>query len=192
MSRGISSINPATGEIVRKFEPHSDSEVEQRIEFCAQAFRGYRKLPIAERARFMVRLAELPESEKREHARTITLEMGKPIRAAIQEVEKCAAGCRFYAENAARFLADVVLRLTIPPWESGRIYSNAGHSALNFSGPSTGGGHVRFHGRWFNFMWILLTRRGNSAESRVLVPGWRFGNGESFLVRGDLHSRTAR
>jgi len=54
----------------------------------------------------MVQLAELLEGEKREHARTITLEMGKPIRAAVQEIEKCALGCRFYAENAERFLAD--------------------------------------------------------------------------------------
>ena len=106
MSRTLLSMNPANGEILRKFEPHSEAEVEQRLQASAQAFHGYRKTSVAKRARWMVQLAELLEGEKREHARTITLEMGKPIRAAVQEIEKCALGCRFYAENAERFLAD--------------------------------------------------------------------------------------
>jgi succinate-semialdehyde dehydrogenase / glutarate-semialdehyde dehydrogenase len=106
MSRGIQSVNPATGEIVRRFEPHSDLEVERRLQAAADAYVEYRETSIAERSRLMLRLAELLESEKAQHAHTITLEMGKPIHAAVQEAEKCAAGCRFYAENAERFLAD--------------------------------------------------------------------------------------
>jgi succinate-semialdehyde dehydrogenase/glutarate-semialdehyde dehydrogenase len=54
----------------------------------------------------MTQAAELLERDKHQLAKTMTLEMGKPIRAAIQEAEKCAVSCRFYAENAARFLAD--------------------------------------------------------------------------------------
>jgi succinate-semialdehyde dehydrogenase/glutarate-semialdehyde dehydrogenase len=106
MRRAISSINPANGRLLRQFEPHSDAEVERRLRLAADAFREYRRSPLAERTRSMIRMAEMLEFEKKHHARIMTLEMGKPLRAAVQEVEKCAIACRFYAENAARFLAD--------------------------------------------------------------------------------------
>src|SRR6478752_4782273 len=102
MSQQIRSINPATGEVLRAFDAHSDAEIESRLQRAEQAFRAHRKLPFSERARLMERVADILESEKDEHARTITLEMGKPIRAAVQEVEKSALGCRFYADHAER------------------------------------------------------------------------------------------
>lgn len=106
MSRGIVSINPANGELLRQFEPHSDAEVERRLQRAADSFREYRRMPITECARLMTRLADILEQEKNNHARLMTLEMGKLLGAAVQEVEKCALGCRFYAENAALFLGD--------------------------------------------------------------------------------------
>jgi succinate-semialdehyde dehydrogenase/glutarate-semialdehyde dehydrogenase len=106
MSRGITSTNPATGALLRTFDAHSRSEIERRLEIAETTFRSYRRTSLDERARWLFGLAELLENEKREHARTITLEMGKPIRASIQEIEKCALGCRYYAENGSRFLAD--------------------------------------------------------------------------------------
>jgi succinate-semialdehyde dehydrogenase / glutarate-semialdehyde dehydrogenase len=54
----------------------------------------------------MLRAAKVLEERKDHWARTMTLEMGKTLKAAIAEVEKCALGCRYYAENAARFLSD--------------------------------------------------------------------------------------
>ena len=86
MTRGIVSINPANGEVLRKFEPHSDAEIERRLECAAEAFRVYRRRSIAERAHLMIRVAEILTSEKEKHARMITLEMGKLLRAAVQEV----------------------------------------------------------------------------------------------------------
>jgi succinate-semialdehyde dehydrogenase / glutarate-semialdehyde dehydrogenase len=112
----IRSINPATGETLRAFEPHSDAEVEQKLARVAGAFVQHRRTSFAERSRLIVRVAEILESERHEHARMITQEMGKPLRAAVQEVEKCALGCRFYAENAARFLADE--HIETPPTRS--------------------------------------------------------------------------
>ena len=53
----------------------------------------------------MNKLASLLEQETDEIAPTLTLEMGKPLLAARQEIAKCATGCRYYAENAARILA---------------------------------------------------------------------------------------
>jgi succinate-semialdehyde dehydrogenase/glutarate-semialdehyde dehydrogenase len=100
------SINPASGQVLRRFDPHSDAEIERRLQRAAEVFREYRRVPFAERARRMLRAADLLESEKQEWGRLMTLEMGKPLRAAVQEAEKCAVGCRYYAENAERFLAD--------------------------------------------------------------------------------------
>ena len=57
----------------------------------------------------MLRAAEILESEKKDFARLMTLEMGKPINAAVQEAEKCAWVCRYYAENAERHLADEIV-----------------------------------------------------------------------------------
>lgn len=106
MSRQMRSVNPATGELLRAFDLHSDAEIESRLDRAARAFQNHRHLTFSERAKLMRRVADILESEKNEHARTITLEMGKPIQAAVQEVEKCALCCRFYADNAERFLSD--------------------------------------------------------------------------------------
>jgi succinate-semialdehyde dehydrogenase/glutarate-semialdehyde dehydrogenase len=103
---GLASINPATGELLRQFTPHSEEELERRLARAAQTFREYRRVPLAERARLMTGVAGLLEGEKCGLARTMALEMGKPLREAVQEAEKCAWACRYWAENAARFLAD--------------------------------------------------------------------------------------
>ncbi len=102
----MASINPATGKVMKESEPHSDQEVERRLECAVEAFTGRRRAPLAERARLMRRAGLILESEKRDLARLMTLEMGKPLRAAVQEVEKCALACHYYARNAGRFLAD--------------------------------------------------------------------------------------
>ena len=104
--RVMASINPATGKVMKEFELHSDQEVERRLGRAVEAFAGGRRAPPAERAPLMRRAGLMLESEKGGLARLMTLEMGKPLRAAVQEVEKCALCCHYYAENAARFLAD--------------------------------------------------------------------------------------
>ena len=102
----ISSINPATGEVLKAFEALSDRELEEKLNRAAAQFRQHRSTSFAERAAWMLRAAEILDSEKKSFARTMTLEMGKPINAAIQEAEKCAWVCRYYAENAERHLID--------------------------------------------------------------------------------------
>src|SRR5215470_14462355 len=105
----IATINPATGEVVKKFEPLSDSEVEAKVRRAAETFLTYRRVPFAEKARMMTKAAEILESDKDACGRLMTLEMGKPLKAAVAEAAKCATACRYYAENAARFLADEVV-----------------------------------------------------------------------------------
>ena len=108
----IATINPATGECLKKFEPLSDRQIDEKIAKAAATFVEYRKVPFAERARLMVRAGEILEREKQDFARLMTLEMGKPISAAVAEAAKCALVCRYYAENAERFLADELVETT--------------------------------------------------------------------------------
>src|SRR2546423_12767418 len=105
----ISSINPATGEVLLTFDPLNQIQLEEKLARASDAFREHRRTSFADRATKMLRAAEILESEKRSFARTMTLEMGKPINAAVQEAEKCALVCRYYAGNAEKHLSDEVI-----------------------------------------------------------------------------------
>jgi len=102
----IATINPATGETVRTFEPHTDAQVDERIARAADTFRTYRRTPLPMRAERMLRAAAILEAEQETLGRLMTLEMGKLLKAGREEAVKCAWGCRYYAENAGQFLSD--------------------------------------------------------------------------------------
>ena len=102
----IATINPATGETLKQFRPLSDSEIDAAIGRAAAAFEINRRRSFAERARRMRRAGELLDERHRELGRLITIEMGKPIKASMAEVKKCALVCRYYAEHAEAHLAD--------------------------------------------------------------------------------------
>ena len=101
----IASINPATGETIKTFSPDSESVIEEKLRKAAAAFQQFRKASFAERSERMARVAALLEQRKDAYGRLMTLEMGKLRKAGIAEIEKCAIGCRYYAENAERHLA---------------------------------------------------------------------------------------
>ncbi len=102
----IASINPHSGETLKTFASLSDAQIDARLERAAQTFRSYRRTPIDERARLLLRVAEILESEQEQIGRLMTAEMGKLLQAAREEAVKCAWGCRYYAEHAQQFLAD--------------------------------------------------------------------------------------
>jgi len=102
----IASTNPATGEKLKEFSALNDKEIANRLELAGSAFERYRQQPFAARAELLLAAAGLLEQEKERFARMMTLEMGKLFRAAVEEVEKCARCCRYFAENAERFLED--------------------------------------------------------------------------------------
>jgi succinate-semialdehyde dehydrogenase/glutarate-semialdehyde dehydrogenase len=106
---GIASINPANGEVLKKFEGLTDAAIEEKIRRAAETFPRFRKLSFTERAVMMRKAAEILESDKAELAKLMTLEMGKTYRSAVDEAVKCAWGCRYYADNAEKFLADEVI-----------------------------------------------------------------------------------
>jgi len=102
----MKSIDPATGRVIASFEEIGDDDLEIRLALSRRAFESWRTTGFDLRASLMLRAAEFLESAKRDLGRLMTLEMGKPIGAAIAEAEKCAWVCRYYAENAASQLAD--------------------------------------------------------------------------------------
>jgi succinate-semialdehyde dehydrogenase/glutarate-semialdehyde dehydrogenase len=100
------SINPATGQVLTEFPAHTAAEVEQRLARASEAAPRWRATAVAERAAMVRRLGELLEAEQERLGRMMTLEMGKPIRAAIDEAAKCAVACRYYADRGPSFVAD--------------------------------------------------------------------------------------
>ncbi len=120
----IATINPATGETIRVFEGHDSTEVERRLALAAATYRRDRNSAFAIRVNRMTRAAEILKERKREFSTLMTLEMGKPIQGAVAEIEKCAATCRFYADNAERFLVNE--RITVPKGEAWIEYQPLG------------------------------------------------------------------
>jgi succinate-semialdehyde dehydrogenase/glutarate-semialdehyde dehydrogenase len=102
----IATINPATGEVIRTFAPISPEELERKLAIAQEAFARHRKSRFPERSERMLRAADILERDQKRLGDLITLEMGKPVKAARAEVAKCALACGYYAGNAERHLAD--------------------------------------------------------------------------------------
>jgi len=113
----IASINPTNGETLKTFAALNSRQIEVRLAKANSAFGTYRRTSFAERANWLNEATTLLEREKAQLGRIMTLEMGKLLRAGEDEIVKCAKGCRFYAEHAARFLAEQEI-----PTETARNY----------------------------------------------------------------------
>ena len=103
----ISSVNPATGQVLKKFEPHSDAEVERRVALAQRTFPTWRRTSWRERSEKAFRRRSDPrQSQGRVGPADDRSRWASPSASAVAEAEKCAWACRYYAENAERFLAD--------------------------------------------------------------------------------------
>jgi succinate-semialdehyde dehydrogenase/glutarate-semialdehyde dehydrogenase len=105
----ITSIDPASGKLIRSFSSLSREELDGKLEKAAETYRVYRRTSMAERSRLMLRAGEILEDEKESFGRLMTAEMGKTLRSAVEESAKCAWACRYFAETAERWLADEVV-----------------------------------------------------------------------------------
>ena len=76
----IASINPATGETLRVFDPLSSTDLDQKLAHAFAAFQSYRKTSFAERAQWLSNAARILEDSKREYGRIMTVEMGKTLK----------------------------------------------------------------------------------------------------------------
>ena len=102
----LKSINPFNGKTIKTYKEHSPKEIDKKIDQANQAWLKWRTTGFEVRAGYMQKLAGVLKSRKKELAKLMTLEMGKPYQAGIAETEKCALVCEYYAEHAAGFLKD--------------------------------------------------------------------------------------
>ncbi|MBV8841736.1 MAG: NAD-dependent succinate-semialdehyde dehydrogenase, partial [Bryobacterales bacterium] len=105
----IATINPATGQLLKSFEPLTPQQIEAKLQLASETFPKFRALSFAERSRMMGKAAEIIEQGREELGRLMTTEMGKTYRSAVDEAVKCAWACRYYAENAERLLKDEIV-----------------------------------------------------------------------------------
>jgi succinate-semialdehyde dehydrogenase/glutarate-semialdehyde dehydrogenase len=101
----LQSVNPATGEILETFTPTSSRELEAILATSHAAFLEWRTVPFKARAERMRQAAQTLRRRRAEFARTMALEMGKPVAQGEAEVDKCAWACEYYADSAEGFLA---------------------------------------------------------------------------------------
>ena len=106
----IESINPATGQFRRAYPELSGSALEEKLALAARLFPEWRRSTFAERAELLGRAAGILDAEKSRFGELMTEEMGKPIRAATAEAEKCARVCRYYAGEGERYLAPAAVQ----------------------------------------------------------------------------------
>jgi len=114
------TVNPADGSALEEVAVFTDGELETALQETASAGPAWRATPLAERCALMLKAAAVLRSRADDFAHMITLEMGKPVREALAEVEKSALGCEYYAQQGPAFLADEV------------IESDAGRSLVAF------------------------------------------------------------
>ncbi len=102
----METINPATGERVKTFELWDEKNLDAALQEVADATPGWQRTPFSERGQLFAKAAAELRKNNTHYAGLITLEMGKPIKEARAEVEKCALACEFYAEHGEAFLKD--------------------------------------------------------------------------------------
>ncbi|KYG73217.1 NAD-dependent succinate-semialdehyde dehydrogenase [Roseivirga echinicomitans] len=106
----IQSVNPSNNQLIEVFEPHSDDYVQAAIERANLQFSSWKEESFEHKADLFNKLATVLEERKESLADIMTLEMGKLRVEGIAEVEKCALVCRYYADNAEKFLKDELLK----------------------------------------------------------------------------------
>lgn len=100
----LETVNPATGELVKSFNEMTKKEIDDIINYAHQQFAEWKNTSFKDRSRLMLNAAKILKQRKEELGKTLTLEMGKPIKQAISEIEKCAWVCEYYAENGEKIL----------------------------------------------------------------------------------------
>ncbi|MGV3557577.1 NAD-dependent succinate-semialdehyde dehydrogenase [Larkinella arboricola] len=105
----FTSVNPYTQKKLKSYPALSSQALDQKIKQADQAFNGWSELSLEDRMAYFRKIAAHLRSEKQRYAELMTAEMGKTLKEAMAEIEKCAVGCDYYLANAPRFLADLTI-----------------------------------------------------------------------------------
>lgn len=105
----IQTVNPADENIIKTFSPLTSEEIIEKVNIAQKRFENWKDVPYAERKSLMLKASEVLLNKKNEYAEILTLEMGKPIKQSVSEVEKCAWVCKYYAENAEDILSKEII-----------------------------------------------------------------------------------
>ncbi len=145
------SINPFSKELMAEHEVLTNAQLRKKLELAESAFKNWRHTSFQERGDKMKKLADILREKKEELGLLITNEMGKILSEGIAEVEKCAANCDFYAENAQKMLQDEHYET---PFKSMSVYDPMGAvfaimpwnypfwQVLRYAAPAIMGGNV--------------------------------------------------
>jgi succinate-semialdehyde dehydrogenase / glutarate-semialdehyde dehydrogenase len=107
----IQSVNPFNNNVIRQFHEATDKDIQAALNLSEEGFRHWRQVPLQERSELMMAAAQVMEDDLEHYAHLMTLEMGKTLREARAEIEKCAACCRFYAQHGEEFIKDRPLKV---------------------------------------------------------------------------------
>jgi len=102
----LKSINPATEELNKEFEIFSEDKIVKIVDESRKAFNEWKNFDLSNRTKYFLNLADVLRKRKNEYGRLISIEMGKPIKQAIAEVEKCAWTAEIYSEKADEWLQE--------------------------------------------------------------------------------------
>jgi len=102
----IQSVNPVSGKLIKKYKAHSPLQLSKKIENTHKVWLDWKETGFIARAKLMHNLGDLLQTRKRKLAQLMAAEMGKPLKAGTEEIEKCASVCHYYAANAKDFLTD--------------------------------------------------------------------------------------
>lgn len=103
------SINPYNNELIEEYATHNSADIEKFITDADTAYHSWRKTSFEHRASLLRKAAQVLRNNKDKYAKLMVLEMGKPIKEALPEIEKCAWVCEFYADKAQEFLQDEIV-----------------------------------------------------------------------------------
>jgi acyl-CoA reductase-like NAD-dependent aldehyde dehydrogenase len=104
----IKTINPSTGEVIQEYENITKDEIINKTKKAKEAFYEWKK-DSDKRTGFLHDFAQQLRKDKENLARTATIEMGKAIKEARSEVEKCAWAIEYFADNGPLFSTDEVI-----------------------------------------------------------------------------------
>jgi succinate-semialdehyde dehydrogenase / glutarate-semialdehyde dehydrogenase len=186
----LTSRNPYNQNIIEEFQMHDDAAINQKVRIATNAFAGWKKTSFKERSALMTKLADVLRKNKDEYALVVTMEMGKVIREAVGEIEKCAGACEYYAEHAEQLLSDHIIPteakksyvryqpigavLAVMPWNF------PFWQVIRFAAPSIMAGNVGLLKHASNVSRVSLT-----LEKVFLEAGFPEGVFQSLLISSD-------